>query len=326
MTAQSSTGRSERPPAGDEVGGATTGPQRLVRSGAGTAERDRALTAPRGCTRSGGEAVDDAIQPGSARVDGCRSARATCSRRCATRGFPLSGPRCGTARSSWPNSRPPGTCPSGGASGSSPEATASGAAPTAPRSVTPRARLVEAVPASATGEALVRQPGRRRLRGRGRRTTHRHRLAFFGVRPCDLRAIQIQDQVLGSGHGNSRYGARRAAVLIVAVNCTEPGETCFCASMGTGPGAGPGYDLALTELVAGERHSFPGGCRHAGWRGGAGERAAAPGRRRRGRWCAGRGRRGGAADGPLHARGRPARADGGQPRRRALGGRRIHGA
>jgi ferredoxin len=82
------------------------------------------------------------------------------------------------------------------------------------------------------------------------------RLAFFGVRPCDLRAIGIQDQVLGSGHGNSRYEARRAAVLIVAVNCTEPGETCFCTSMGAGPAAGPGYDLALTELVAGERHSF----------------------------------------------------------------------
>jgi ferredoxin len=82
------------------------------------------------------------------------------------------------------------------------------------------------------------------------------RLAFFGVRPCDLRAIQIQDQVLGSGQGNSRYAARRGAILIVAVNCTEPGETCFCASMGTGPGAGPGYDLALTELVTGERHEF----------------------------------------------------------------------
>jgi ferredoxin len=45
-------------------------------------------------------------------------------------------------------------------------------------------------------------------------------------------------------------------VFIVAVNCTEPGETCFCASMGTGPQAGPGYDLALTEMVGEGGHSF----------------------------------------------------------------------
>ena len=82
------------------------------------------------------------------------------------------------------------------------------------------------------------------------------RLAFFGVRPCDLRAIQIQDRVLGSGTGNSRYASRRDGVLIVAVNCTEPGETCFCTSMGTGPEAGPGYDLALTELLADGGHAF----------------------------------------------------------------------
>jgi ferredoxin len=72
------------------------------------------------------------------------------------------------------------------------------------------------------------------------------RYAFLGVRPCDLRAIAIQDRVLAQP--GSRYAARRAAAFIVAVNCTEPGETCFCASMGTGPGAGPSHDLALTEL------------------------------------------------------------------------------
>jgi ferredoxin len=83
------------------------------------------------------------------------------------------------------------------------------------------------------------------------------RFAFVGVRPCDLRAIAIQDQVLGRGdHAGSRYAARRAGVFIVAVNCTEPGETCFCTSMGTGPQAGPGYDLALTELVADGQHRF----------------------------------------------------------------------
>ena len=82
-------------------------------------------------------------------------------------------------------------------------------------------------------------------------------MAFVGVRPCDLRAIAIQDQVLGRGdHAGSRYAARRAGVFIVAVNCTEPGETCFCTSMGAGPEAGPGYDLALTELTDGGRHRF----------------------------------------------------------------------
>jgi ferredoxin len=83
------------------------------------------------------------------------------------------------------------------------------------------------------------------------------KLAFFGVRPCDLRAIQIQDQVLGGdAHPGSAYAARRAEVFIIAVNCTEPGETCFCTSMGTGPQAGPGYDLALTEMTGPGEHSF----------------------------------------------------------------------
>ncbi len=82
-------------------------------------------------------------------------------------------------------------------------------------------------------------------------------MAFLGVRPCDLRAIQIQDRVLGGQtHPDSAYAKRRARVFIVAVNCTEPGETCFCTSMGTGPQASPGYDLLLTELAADAEHTF----------------------------------------------------------------------
>ena len=44
------------------------------------------------------------------------------------------------------------------------------------------------------------------------------------------------------------YKARRQQTFVLAVNCTEPGGTCFCNSMGTGPKVGPGFDLALTEL------------------------------------------------------------------------------
>ncbi|WP_312874693.1 4Fe-4S dicluster domain-containing protein [Actinomadura litoris] len=76
------------------------------------------------------------------------------------------------------------------------------------------------------------------------------RYAFLGVRPCDLRAIAVQDRVLMGGRDvDPDYRARRQGAFIIAVNCTEPGETCFCVSMGTGPEAGPGYDLAFTELV-----------------------------------------------------------------------------
>ena len=81
-------------------------------------------------------------------------------------------------------------------------------------------------------------------------------LAFFGVRACELHAIAIQDRVFLEGRVVDRdYAARREGNFVVAVNCFEPGGTCFCTSMGTGPKAQGGYDLALTELLEGE-HRF----------------------------------------------------------------------
>jgi len=81
--------------------------------------------------------------------------------------------------------------------------------------------------------------------------------AFVGVRACELAAIARQDQVFLEGpHVDRVYAARRQRAFLVAVDCTEPGGTCFCASMGTGPGVERGYDLALTELVVGDGHRF----------------------------------------------------------------------
>jgi sulfhydrogenase subunit beta (sulfur reductase) len=77
-------------------------------------------------------------------------------------------------------------------------------------------------------------------------------LAFIGVRACELHAIEIQDRVFTGGRAADRdYAARREGAFLVAVNCFEPAATCFCTSMGTGPEVGPGYDLALTELLEG---------------------------------------------------------------------------
>jgi ferredoxin len=104
-------------------------------------------------------------------------------------------------------------------------------------------------------------------------------LALVGVRPCELAALDTLDGVLlGGARGaaaedgadqpagapasvpavcDTRYAARRRATLLVVVDCTAPAGTCFCASLGTGPAAGPGGDLRLTELDAGTpQHRF----------------------------------------------------------------------
>ena len=81
--------------------------------------------------------------------------------------------------------------------------------------------------------------------------------ALIGVRACELHAIHHLDDVyLGGGTIDGDYQQRREAAFIVAVNGGKAGNTCFCASLGTGPAVGPGYDLALTELVTEREHAF----------------------------------------------------------------------
>ncbi|AJE19939.1 4Fe-4S dicluster domain-containing protein [Azotobacter chroococcum] len=83
------------------------------------------------------------------------------------------------------------------------------------------------------------------------------RYAFLGVRACDLKAIAIQDRVLCAGdYRDTGYERRRRDVFIVALNCSEAGDTCFCVSMGSGPKAEGAFDLALTELLDERRHEF----------------------------------------------------------------------
>jgi ferredoxin len=81
------------------------------------------------------------------------------------------------------------------------------------------------------------------------------KLAFLGVRPCELAAIAVYDQVFSLDdprtfrcESEPWYLQVRQQSLFVAVNCTHPGGTCFCGSWGTGPEATRGFDLALTEL------------------------------------------------------------------------------
>lgn len=77
-------------------------------------------------------------------------------------------------------------------------------------------------------------------------------LAFIGVRPCELEAVARLDHVFLQGpYIDPAYQARRSAMFVVAANCVQPGGTCFCASMKTGPRATRLFDLAMTELPGG---------------------------------------------------------------------------
>ncbi|MBI4260580.1 MAG: 4Fe-4S dicluster domain-containing protein [Actinobacteria bacterium] len=78
------------------------------------------------------------------------------------------------------------------------------------------------------------------------------RYAFVGLRACDLQAVLIQDRVfLGGPYRDEPYEARRDGAFFLAANCTDPGQTCFCTSTGTGPWCRAGFDVAVTEIDGG---------------------------------------------------------------------------
>lgn len=74
-------------------------------------------------------------------------------------------------------------------------------------------------------------------------------VAVIGARACDLAALYIQNQhFLREPLSDPYYTARQRKLFLVAVHCSDPADTCFCASTGDGPRATYGFDLALGEL------------------------------------------------------------------------------
>ena len=78
-------------------------------------------------------------------------------------------------------------------------------------------------------------------------------LAFIGARACDIAALRLQDaHFLGSKTPDTAYSARRDGLLLIAVNCMHPADTCFCHSTGDGPRVpDDGADIVLSELDEG---------------------------------------------------------------------------
>jgi sulfhydrogenase subunit beta (sulfur reductase) len=79
----------------------------------------------------------------------------------------------------------------------------------------------------------------------------RKKRILFGIRPCDLAALEFSDRFFSSEHGGYEdiyYWIRRRNTFLFGINCLKPEESCFCFLCGSGPFARRGYDLQLTPL------------------------------------------------------------------------------
>lgn len=74
---------------------------------------------------------------------------------------------------------------------------------------------------------------------------------LFGVRPCDARALLLVDKVFLDGDQNDPYYARlREKTTVIGLACAKTMPSCFCTSVGGGPGDGTGADLLAVALDA----------------------------------------------------------------------------
>lgn len=71
---------------------------------------------------------------------------------------------------------------------------------------------------------------------------------LFGVRACDTYGVAYTDRFFLQEFTDPNYQSRRSETTIIAVNCLQAGQHCFCTSIGTGVFSTLGHDLAFTPM------------------------------------------------------------------------------
>ncbi len=72
---------------------------------------------------------------------------------------------------------------------------------------------------------------------------------IFGIRPCDVHALQLLDTVFNAEGAQDPYWlAKREKTTIITLGCEQPCSTCFCTSVGGSPFDRRGSDLLLTDM------------------------------------------------------------------------------
>lgn len=78
------------------------------------------------------------------------------------------------------------------------------------------------------------------------------KMIVFGSRPCGARGFTIYDRVYDAENIQDPYfKARRENTVFVSMACTQPENTCFCTSVGSGPADPAGSDLLMVPVDGG---------------------------------------------------------------------------
>ncbi|UCG11106.1 MAG: 4Fe-4S dicluster domain-containing protein [Deltaproteobacteria bacterium] len=73
--------------------------------------------------------------------------------------------------------------------------------------------------------------------------------AIFGIRPCDAKAFQLLDLNFDTDSYRDAWWVRRRQITtLVGFGCSEPCDTCFCSSVGSGPFSPDGLDVIFTDV------------------------------------------------------------------------------
>ena len=77
-------------------------------------------------------------------------------------------------------------------------------------------------------------------------------LAVIGIRPCDARALELEDVNFDAPKFRDPWWVRaRETTTLVGLGCNSPCSTCFCTSVGGGPFDEAGLDVLLTDTGEG---------------------------------------------------------------------------
>jgi sulfhydrogenase subunit beta (sulfur reductase) len=70
----------------------------------------------------------------------------------------------------------------------------------------------------------------------------------FGIRPCDVRSIELLDPVFLKEPVDTFYKNRREQTTLVSIGCLKPDTTCFCTAFGIQPLDARGADMMLYDM------------------------------------------------------------------------------